>query len=84
MTKKEPIGEYLARMSADIEDKLIRLNVEEQDEFVVGLKTAYVEVLEILQKRQGDNGLDYDIEERYPIVITSKKKKVDTVSRCPF
>lgn len=75
----------LVRMVSEIERKLAKLNEEEQDEYVVGLKTAYDETLEII--RQGKNFselLDYDIEKRYPICVTSRKEKKVNEPRCPF
>lgn len=56
--------------------ELVQLNLEELEAateidnlFLHGEKVAYVECLEVLQKWECavDLGLDYDIEERFPI-----------------
>lgn len=49
-------------------------------EFVFGEKTAYVEVLEMIRERwdhASDNGLDFEIEKRFPIMLEDilKNKK---------
>ena len=44
--------------------------LEEMDDFIYGEKTAYVEYLEWLQELCGKSeeyGLDFDIEENYPL-----------------
>ena len=52
-----------------LEGYLIEINDLEGD-FSIGEKYAYVECLEIIQKweKAGEAGLNYDIEERFPVV----------------
>ena len=65
----------LSQMIPEIEAKLDKLNEEEQDPYVLGLKTAYVEVLEILQKwkKFAEYGLDYNIEAKYPLIVKKER-----------
>lgn len=60
----------LNRIKVYLECCLNELNEEElANDFICGEKTAYVECLELLQSvgKPHSLGLDYDIEERYPI-----------------
>ena len=52
-----------------ITENLEELNGEEISEFGLGAKSAYVECLEYLQqwKNAEENGIDFEIEARYPI-----------------
>lgn len=58
---KEIIEEYL--------DYINTMGNLENDDFTYGEKTAYVECLEMMQLWKGakEIGLDYNIEERYPL-----------------
>lgn len=50
-------------------DELQELSKNGSNDFVIGEKTAYVEALELLQEIYDKQslGLDFDIEERYPL-----------------
>ena len=52
-----------------ITENLEELNGEEISEFGLGAKSAYAECLEYLQQweRGEDNGIDFEIEKRYPL-----------------
>lgn len=62
----EEVLEYMKEL---LETYLGELNGLEKNEFAYGEKTAYVECLEIIQfwEKAQTFGLDYDIENRYPI-----------------
>ncbi len=63
-------AEYaLSQMLTEIESKLDVLNIDEQNERIVGIKTAYVEIMELIQlwEKAELYGLDYNIEVKYPI-----------------
>lgn len=62
----EKILEYLIRL---LELYLEELNGDEASEFSLGEKIAFAECLEIIQnwEKAGTYGLDYDVEERFPI-----------------
>ena len=57
---------YLIKLSTEYLDEI---NECEPNEFTRGEKTAYVEVLEVLQDWEGAkaHGLDYNIEDKYKI-----------------
>ncbi len=77
----------LIEMKTEIERRLDMFNAETQDDLIVGIKTAYVEALEIMQKwRKAEQyDLDYDIEERYPIdCVEEEEVPVGKVSNWPF
>lgn len=61
--------EVLSYMKELLETYLAELNGFEKNAFAYGEKTAYVECLEIIQfwEKAQTFGLDYDIENRYPI-----------------
>lgn len=64
-------AEYaLSQMIPEIEAKLDELNLLEQDDYVLGLKTAYAETLELIQlwEKHALYGLDYNIEAKYPLI----------------
>lgn len=50
-------------------DQLIDVKDVDDEQFLYGEKTAFVECLEVIQYWEGasKNGLDYKIEERYPL-----------------
>ena len=57
---------YLIKLSTEYLDEI---NECEPNEFTRGEKTAYVEILEVLQGWKGAkaHGLDYNIEDKYKI-----------------
>lgn len=68
MILKDVDAEYaLSQMIHEIERAADKLG--DKDDYVLGQKTAYVEVLEILQRWDKSSlyGLDYNIEIKYPI-----------------
>lgn len=62
---KETLG-FLKEM---LESNLAELNYSENNEFVYGEKTAYVECLEIIQQwdKSKKLGLTYNIQKRFPL-----------------
>lgn len=68
---KERTGseETIKRTIGMITENLEELNEEAITEFGLGAKSAYVECLEYLQqwKNAEENGIDFEIEGRYPI-----------------
>lgn len=62
----EEVLEYMKEL---LEVYLSELNGYEKNAFAYGEKTAYVECLEVIQlwEKAQTFGLDYDIEQRYPI-----------------
>ncbi len=62
----EEVLEYMKEL---LEVYLAELNGYEENAFAYGEKTAYVECLEVIQlwEKAQTFGLDYDIEQRYPI-----------------
>lgn len=61
--------DILSDMKELLEYYLEELNGREANAFCYGEKTAYVECLEMIQKwvKSKEIGLDYIIEERYPL-----------------
>lgn len=65
----ENAEETLKSLTETILANLRELN--DMDPFISGEKHAYVECLEIIQdtwKEARQNGLDFDIEERFPLI----------------
>lgn len=70
--QKMTAKQTLRRMAELLEEYLEELkDVRDtgESEFAYGEKTAYVECLEVIQLWKGakDLGLDYNVEERYPL-----------------
>ncbi len=67
--KKLTAEETLVKLIGALTESLTELTLGEQNEFVYGEKTAYVECLEWIQawQRAGECGLDYDVEARFPL-----------------
>ncbi len=61
--------EVLKYLIGYLELCLDELYEAEENDFVYGEKTAYVECLEIIQtwSKAKSSGLDYDIEKKYPL-----------------
>ncbi len=72
MTAEETLT-YLIEIVSSYLEELSQYDIYEKNAFIYGEKTAYVECLEILQKWKDarENGLNYDIEERFPLMYRS-------------
>lgn len=84
MIIKNVDAEYaMSQMVPVIEEILDKLNKEEQNEYILGMKTAYVETLELIQRWEmfALYGLDYNIVEKYPIVPVEQRRKLISFSR---
>ena len=67
----ENAEEILKALTETILANLRELNDLEENSFISGEKHAYVECLEIIQdtwKQAWQNGLDFDIEDRFPLI----------------
>ena len=67
----ENAEETLKALTETIVENLRELNDLEENPFIVGEKHAYVECLEIIQdtwKQARQNGLDFDIEDCFPLI----------------
>lgn len=60
---------YLIELCTEYLDQLKDVKDSEDEQFLYGEKTAYVECLEIIQlwEHALTSGLDYDVESRYPL-----------------
>lgn len=68
--KNKSAQEVLEDLVGLLEEHLRVLSMgEAKNQFLCGEKYAYVECLEVIQSwgRAADFGLDYDIEERFPL-----------------
>ncbi len=67
--KKLTAEETLKYVAEKLNYSLAELQGVEEEDFIVGERTAYVECLEWLQRweRAAENGLGYDIEKRFPL-----------------
>lgn len=78
--EKYPAEEILTMMMDCLISNLEECEEEEQkgklSEFAYGSKTAYVEMLELIQRweKAEEYGLDWDIEENFPVWILVRKK----------
>lgn len=68
LTERETLL-YLIDLLTDNLDELNFATDGDADQFAYGEKTAYAECLEVIQlwSESGKNGLNYDIEKKYPL-----------------
>ena len=67
---RETLLDLIDELTISLEDLQRREECGELDLYGVGIKTAQVQLLELIQQRWEESfevGLDFDIEERFPI-----------------